>query len=64
MTAIAYEVLGLLLPHPGGAELLAAMRTRWQADPEACAANLRQLIMQPSPTSPDTDDRPQPGQYL
>jgi len=42
---------------PGG-ERLNAMLARWQAEPEASAAALRQLIARPVPTSPDTDDRP------
>ena len=64
MTAVAYELLAQLLQLPGGAEQLAAARTRWQADPETCAANLRELVTRPIPTEPDTDDRPWPGGYL
>ncbi len=40
------------------------MRARWQADPEASAARLRELVTRPISTSPDTDDHPWPGQYV
>ena len=64
MTAVAYELLAQLLQHPGGAEQVNAMRTRWQTDPDACIANLRELITRSVPTSPDTSDHPWPGQYV
>jgi len=62
--AVAFELLAMLRQWPGGSERLSEMRSRWLAEPEASAASLSELLTRPIPASPDTDDRPVPGQYL
>ena len=62
--AVGLEFIAMMRLWPGGVDQLNAMAARWQADPKASAANLRELIARPVPTSPDTDDRPWPGFYL